>query len=48
MKLSASLERTPQLGYTTNEEFIQDTIRLRLVSEEKQTVHNFKKGRSRM
>jgi len=41
------INENAQLGYTTKEEFTQDTIRLRLASEEKQTVHNSKKGRSK-
>jgi hypothetical protein len=33
----------PQLGYITREEFIQDTIRLRLMSEKEKTAQSPKK-----
>jgi len=36
-----------QLGYTTEEEFIQDAIRFRLTSEAKHATHSPKKRRSK-
>jgi hypothetical protein len=41
------IKQNAQLGYNTKEEFVQGTVRIRLTSEEKQTSHNFKKGRTK-
>jgi len=46
-QVESFIKENVQLGYTTKEEFIQDTIRFRLTSEKKQTTHNSKKGRSK-
>ncbi len=41
------VRNNPHLGYATREEFIQDTVRLRLMSEKEKTTHSLKKRTSR-
>jgi DNA-binding NarL/FixJ family response regulator len=45
--VEAFLKDNLQLGYATKEEFIQDTIRIRLTSEEKRIAQLPNKGKSR-
>jgi hypothetical protein len=44
-EVESFIKENAQLGYASREEFIQDTVRFRLISEEKQNAHDSKKGR---
>jgi hypothetical protein len=43
-EVDSHIRENAQLGYATKEEFIQDTVRLRLTSKQTQTRHNLWKG----
>jgi Arc/MetJ-type ribon-helix-helix transcriptional regulator len=48
-EVESLVEENPQLGYATKEEFIQDAVRLRLISPtEKRTATNNKPGTQRL